>query len=70
MVDLVAHLGTVCLLVSTQLKSRRHMHLGRIIGIGLWFVYGILIGNIPILVVEVLTIVSEVIAYFRFDSTE
>lgn len=68
MVDLIAYFGTFLLIVSSQFRIRRTNQLIRILGLTVWVVYGIAIDNTPIIVVDVISILAEFLAMWRFSS--
>ena len=65
-IDLIAHIGTIFLLVGSHIKDRATLHKFRIIGCVFWTYYGFAIWNIPIIVVDSIALVNEVWCLIKF----
>ena len=66
LIDIVAYIGTILLLISTQMEKRWHLHAVRIIGLLLWIVYGFSIMSLPVLITDAITLAFELVALVRF----
>jgi hypothetical protein len=65
--DFIAYLAAIFLLGSTPIRRRSYAHLGRLIGVQLWFWYGVIIGNAPIIITNIIATIIELYSAHKYE---
>jgi hypothetical protein len=69
MEDLIAYIGTAVLMIAIPVQRRRFLHLIRIVGSGIWLIYGFLIMNWPVIIADSIALCMDSYALYKFWDT-
>lgn len=66
-ISLLPLAGTICMVVAFWQKKPKYIRRLAVASSPPWIIYGLVVGSYPVIVVETLLIISNLIGQYRFD---